>query len=404
MASFLTEFNHLEIQLEDIILATNNFDESKVIGRGGFGKVYLGELSLSQSAEKSLVAIKRLDRRCEQGDPEFFKEIRMLSCYRHENLISLLGFCCQGASQDMPGYCDPLYMETYQLTKESDVYSFGVVLFEVLCGRQCVEFSNGRQPKIFVPFWKQSYVDNKLKAIVLKDIKQQMNQRSLEIFGGIAYQCLQKSREQRPTMSLVVEKLEVALQTQMLLKEEPLEQEETSVPLKEGFKLDKDSGKICCMLGAKDISIAWHDDTRYWQRGHVPESRFGEVAILREVWWLDICGIIPSVMLSPQSTYVAYLVFQITRDSMGLDEPAKTTVSFGGIRKETSNVYLKQPHRDEAPTHVFATTRKDGWMEIKLGEIYHDHGDEGEIEMKFQDHRSYIKKGLIVEGIELRPK
>ncbi|GKC42808.1 hypothetical protein Tco_1060530, partial [Tanacetum coccineum] len=46
-----------------------------------------------------------------------------------------------------------------------------------------------------------------------------MNQRSLEIFAGIAYQCLQKSREQRPTMSLVVEKLEVALQMQMLLKE-----------------------------------------------------------------------------------------------------------------------------------------------------------------------------------------
>nr|GFA47882.1 protein kinase-like domain, phloem protein 2-like protein [Tanacetum cinerariifolium] len=27
-----------------------------------------------------------------QGDGEFYKEVRMLSCYKHENIISLLGF------------------------------------------------------------------------------------------------------------------------------------------------------------------------------------------------------------------------------------------------------------------------------------------------------------------------
>nr|GEV02562.1 hypothetical protein [Tanacetum cinerariifolium] len=173
-----------------------------------------------------------------------------------------------------------------------------------------------------------------------------------------------------------------------------------------GFKLDMDSGKTCYMLGAKDLSIAWHDDTRYWERAHVPESRFAEVAILRQVWWLDICGRIPSMMLSPKSTYVAYLVFRITRDSMGLAVPAKATVSFGGIRNETSNVYLKQPRvwaHEEAPTHAAPTTRKDGWMEIGLGELYHEDGDEGDVEMKFQEHHSF-KSGLIVEGIELRPK
>ncbi|PWA73044.1 F-box domain, Phloem protein 2-like protein [Artemisia annua] len=173
-----------------------------------------------------------------------------------------------------------------------------------------------------------------------------------------------------------------------------------------GFKLDKDSGKKCYMLGAKDLSIAWHDDTRYWERGHVPESRFDEVAILRGVWWLDICDIIPSVMLSPKSTYVAYLVFRITRNSMGLAVPAKTTVGFGGIRNERSYVYLKRPQawaHDEARAHAAPTTRKDGWMEIELGEFYHDDGDEGEVEMKFQEHDSW-KGGLIVEGIAIRPK
>ncbi|PWA73045.1 F-box domain, cyclin-like protein [Artemisia annua] len=50
------------------------------------------------------------------------------------------------------------------------------------------------------------------------------------------------------------------------------------------------------------------------------------------------------------------------RDSFGLAVGAKTTVSFGGIRNETSNVYLKQPRayaRDEPLTHAVPTTRKD---------------------------------------------
>ncbi|KAJ0643595.1 putative protein kinase RLK-Pelle-CrRLK1L-1 family [Helianthus annuus] len=94
---FLKEFEYLKIQLEDIKSATNNFDENKVIGAGGFGKVYLGEFSHSKG--KIMGAFKHLDRRHGQGDPEFLKEIVMLSEYKHENLISLLGFCDEGSEK-----------------------------------------------------------------------------------------------------------------------------------------------------------------------------------------------------------------------------------------------------------------------------------------------------------------
>ncbi|XP_076955822.1 putative serine/threonine-protein kinase PBL28 [Bidens hawaiensis] len=92
--AFLQQFQHLHIQLEEIKSATNNFDDDKCIGGGGFGKVYIGEVSHSKG--RSTAAIKRLDRRYGQGTPEFLKEITMLYHYRHENLISLLGFCYQG--------------------------------------------------------------------------------------------------------------------------------------------------------------------------------------------------------------------------------------------------------------------------------------------------------------------
>ncbi|KAM0060472.1 putative protein kinase RLK-Pelle-CrRLK1L-1 family [Helianthus debilis subsp. tardiflorus] len=303
-APFLKEFEHLKIQLEDIKSATDNFGVNKFIGSGGFGKVYQGEVSHSNG--KSMCAFKCLDTRYGQGEPEFLKEIMMLSDYKHKNLISLLGFCDEGGEKilayeyasngsldrhlssnlltwrqrikicldaargisflhddngsrqrvihrdikssnillddgwnakvsDMglsktgpanqphtfvitrnivgtPGYCDPQYMNSYTLSKESDVYSFGVVLFEVLCGRLCCTYSNGKLDKILVPTWKRAYIEKKLQEIVFKNLTKPMDSTSLEIFSGIAFQCLQEYREDRPKMADIVEKLETALE------------------------------------------------------------------------------------------------------------------------------------------------------------------------------------------------
>ncbi|KAL8211208.1 hypothetical protein R6Q57_005645, partial [Mikania cordata] len=87
----MKHFEHLKIQLEAIKSATNNFADESCIGRGGFGKVYKGKIADFDGHE--FVALKRLDRRFGQGDPEFWKEIMMLSRYKHENIVSLLGFC-----------------------------------------------------------------------------------------------------------------------------------------------------------------------------------------------------------------------------------------------------------------------------------------------------------------------
>ncbi|KAJ0944855.1 putative protein kinase RLK-Pelle-RLCK-VIIa-1 family [Helianthus annuus] len=94
MESFVNELKHLEIQFEDIIRATNTFDDLQIIGHGGFGKVYSGQLSHFKG--RSMVAIKCLDRKYGQGDLEFWKEITILNRFKHENLITLLGFCNEG--------------------------------------------------------------------------------------------------------------------------------------------------------------------------------------------------------------------------------------------------------------------------------------------------------------------
>ncbi|CAH1427492.1 unnamed protein product [Lactuca virosa] len=94
MMHLINKFEHLKIQLEAIKLATDNFADENCIGRGGFGKVYKGDLLHSKG--QTVVALKRLDPKFGQGNPEFWKEIIMLSLYKHKNIVSLLGFCDEG--------------------------------------------------------------------------------------------------------------------------------------------------------------------------------------------------------------------------------------------------------------------------------------------------------------------
>ncbi|GMP57096.1 hypothetical protein CsSME_00021330 [Camellia sinensis var. sinensis] len=74
--------------LGEIKSATKNFDESQVIGVGGFGKVYEGVVDGGTK-----VAIKRSNPSSEQGVHEFQTEIDLLSKLRHRHLVSLIGAC-----------------------------------------------------------------------------------------------------------------------------------------------------------------------------------------------------------------------------------------------------------------------------------------------------------------------
>ncbi|KAH7865333.1 hypothetical protein Vadar_005302 [Vaccinium darrowii] len=76
--------------LIDIKRATENFDDSRILGEGGFGLVYSGTLDDGRK-----VAVKVLKRDDHQGSREFLAEVEMLSRLHHRNLVKLLGICTE---------------------------------------------------------------------------------------------------------------------------------------------------------------------------------------------------------------------------------------------------------------------------------------------------------------------
>ncbi|CAM8912011.1 unnamed protein product [Rhodiola kirilowii] len=81
----------LQFELHTIRVATNNFSNDNMLGRGGFGAVYKGTLVEGQE-----IAVKRLAENSGQGDFEFKNEVQLLAKLQHRNLVRLLGFCLQG--------------------------------------------------------------------------------------------------------------------------------------------------------------------------------------------------------------------------------------------------------------------------------------------------------------------
>ncbi|VAH22188.1 unnamed protein product [Triticum turgidum subsp. durum] len=89
----IDNYGHTSLRLEsrrftysELEVITNGFQ--RVVGRGGFGKVYDGFLE-----DGTQVAVKLRSESSNQGVQEFLAEAQSLAKIHHKNLVSMFGYC-----------------------------------------------------------------------------------------------------------------------------------------------------------------------------------------------------------------------------------------------------------------------------------------------------------------------
>ncbi|XP_040380863.1 LRR receptor kinase SERL2 [Oryza brachyantha] len=81
--------NVKRFHFRELQAATDSFSSKNILGKGGFGNVYRGQLP-----DGTRVAVKRLkDGNAAGGEAQFQTEVEMISLALHRNLLRLYGFC-----------------------------------------------------------------------------------------------------------------------------------------------------------------------------------------------------------------------------------------------------------------------------------------------------------------------
>ncbi|KAJ3672442.1 hypothetical protein LUZ60_007163 [Juncus effusus] len=160
---------------------------------------------------------------------------------------------------------------------------------------------------------------------------------------------------------------------------------------KKKFWVDE-NGNNCFMIFARDLSIIWGEDQRYF--GWIPEKESDtqvEVAVLKKVCWLEIDARFDVSLLTPNITYQVLFNIKMKKSSFGwFEEPVNLQ-----LRLPTGEVKRNRQKLDITP--------QERWINIKVGEFETRRGG-GEMVITLIQLQSTWKGGLIIKGVMICPK
>ncbi|XP_021294754.1 lectin-like [Herrania umbratica] len=161
------------------------------------------------------------------------------------------------------------------------------------------------------------------------------------------------------------------------------------------YWVDKKSNKNCFMLFARDLSITWAEDHRYWHwtnQKEINSDVFIDVAELLQVCWLEIHVKFDVAKLSPGTLYRVVFVFMLRDEAFGWEFPV--------------NFRLTLPNRFKVEHKEILMTKPKGvWIEIPVGEFTTSSESVGEIDIYCHEYDiGNWKSGLIVKGVSILPK
>ncbi|KAM6552387.1 hypothetical protein CsatB_002195 [Cannabis sativa] len=216
---------------KQIKAATNNFDAANKIGEGGFGSVYKGVL-----LDGTIIAVKQLSSKSNQGNREFINEIGMISALHHPNLVKLHGCCIEGKQLLLVyeymennslahslfeenthistrvagtiGYMAPEYAMWGYLTDKADVYSFGVMALEIVAGKNNTRFRPNENFVCLLDWATFLQQNGDISELVDPNFGSKFKKEEANRVIKVALLCINPSPSVRPTMSKVVSMLE----------------------------------------------------------------------------------------------------------------------------------------------------------------------------------------------------
>ncbi|KAL8246543.1 hypothetical protein R6Q59_007759 [Mikania micrantha] len=249
--------------------ATNNFNENRILGRGGQGTVYKGML-----VDGRIGAVKKSKIVDESQLEHFINEMVILSQINHRNMVKLLGCCLEtevpvlvsefipngtlydrlhNEADEFPISLDirlqiatevagaiaylhsatsiPIYHrdvkttnilldEKYkakvsnfgtssQFTEKSDVYSFGIVLVELLTGERPISLTRFGENRNLATHFMLAMEEGQVMFIFDEVVIKEGPRDELLILANLAMRCLNLSGKYRPTMKEVSIELEI---------------------------------------------------------------------------------------------------------------------------------------------------------------------------------------------------
>ncbi|KAL3654582.1 hypothetical protein CASFOL_001567 [Castilleja foliolosa] len=163
---------------------------------------------------------------------------------------------------------------------------------------------------------------------------------------------------------------------------------------KKKYWVEKESNRNCFFLFARDLSITWAEDNRFWAWPSLKESsdESVEIAELVNVCWLELHGKFEISNLSPETTYEVAFILKLKDPAYGWQVPVNLRLTLPDGTKQERKVNLMEKPRDK-------------WIEVSAGDFKSSSENAGKIEISlFEYEGGKWKKGLLIKGVSIRPK